>query len=62
MVVGGETQALWLTTDMWYSKTVSIDRWRPAGGVFQEDEQTVRRREARQKRHAATLSRSGYDL
>ena len=62
VVVGGETQALWLTTDMWYSKTVSIDKWRPAGGVFKEDEQTMRRREARQKRHAATLSRSGYDL
>lgn len=62
VVVGGETQALWLTTDMWYSKTVSIDKWRPKGGVFKEDEETVRRRYARQKRHAAALSRSGYDL
>ena len=46
VVVGGETQALWFTTDMWYSKTVSIDRWRPRSGVFEEDEQTVRRRRA----------------
>jgi hypothetical protein len=60
VVVGGETQALWLTTDMWYSKTVSVDRWRPEGGVFKEDEQSARRRAARQKRHAAALSRSGY--
>ncbi|OFW59846.1 MAG: hypothetical protein A2133_07335 [Actinobacteria bacterium RBG_16_64_13] len=61
VVVGGETQAMWLTTDMWHTKTVSIDRWRPAGGVYQEDEQTLRRRAARQKRHATALSRSGYD-
>jgi hypothetical protein len=60
VVVGGETQALWLTTDFWYSKTVSVDRWRPKSGVFQEDEQTVRRRKARQERHAAAISRSGY--
>jgi hypothetical protein len=62
LVVGGETQALWLTTDFWYSKTVSVDRWRPEGEVFHEDEETVRRRQARQKRHAAALSRSGYCL
>jgi hypothetical protein len=62
VVVGGETQALWLTTDFWHSKTVSVDRWRPKGGVFQEDEETVRRRAARQKRHAAALNRSGYKL
>ena len=60
VVVGGETQALWLTTDMWHSKTVSVDRWRPKGGVFKEDEQAARRRLARQKRHAAALGRSGY--
>ena len=60
VVVGGETQALWFTTDMWYSKTVSIDRWRPPSGVYQRDEQAVRRHQARQKRHAAALSRSGY--
>ena len=62
VVVGGETQALWFTTDMWHTQTLSVDRWRPKEGVFREDEQTVRRREARQKRHAAALTRSGYDL
>jgi len=62
VVVGGETQALWFTTDMWHTQTLSVDRWRPKEGFFQEDEQTVRRRRARQKRHAAALSRSGYDL
>ena len=61
VVVGGETQAMWLTTDMWHTKTLSIDKWRPARGVYEEDEQTARRRAARQKRHAAALSRSGYD-
>jgi hypothetical protein len=61
IVVGGETQALWLTTDMWHTKTVSIDKWRPKSGVYQEDEQAVRRRQARRKRHAAALSASGYD-
>ena len=62
VVVGGETQALWLTTDMWHSKTMSVDRWRPESGAFKEDPQVVRRREARQKRHAAALSRSGYEV
>jgi hypothetical protein len=62
VVVGGETQALWLTTDMWHAKTVSVDKWRPKGGVFKEDEQAARRRYAREKRHAAALSRSGSDL
>jgi hypothetical protein len=60
VVVGGETQALWLTTDFWYSKSMSVDRWRPKTGVFALDEREVRRREARQKRHAAALSRTGY--
>jgi hypothetical protein len=61
VVVGGETQALWLTTDMWHTKTVSIDKWRPKSGVYKEDEQGARRRHARQKRHAAVLTASGYD-
>jgi hypothetical protein len=61
IVVGGETQALWLTSDMWHTKTVSIDKWRPKSGVYQEDPQAVRRRQARQKRHAAALKASGYD-
>jgi len=62
IVVGGETQALWLTTDMWHTKTVSIDKWRPKSGAYKEDERTARRRQARQKRHAAAISASGYDL
>ena len=62
IVVGGETQALWLTTDMWHTKTVSIDRWRPSEGIYKEDEPSARRRFARQKRHAAALKASGYDL
>jgi hypothetical protein len=61
VVVGGETQALWLTTDMWHTKTVSIDKWRPKTGVYKEDEHSARRRYARQKRHAAALNASGYD-
>lgn len=61
VVVGGETQALWLTTDMWHTKTVSIDKWRPKEGAYREDEQAARRRFARQKRHAAALKASGYD-
>jgi hypothetical protein len=61
IVVGGETQALWLTTDMWHTKTVSIDKWRPKSWVYEEDENTARRRHARQRRHAAALSASGYE-
>ena len=60
VVVGGETQALWFTTDMWYTKTVSIDKWRPKSGIYEEDEKAKRRRQARQKRHAAALKASGY--
>lgn len=62
VVAGGETQALWLTTDMWHTGSVSIDRWRPESGVYREDERAARRREARRKRHAAALKASGYDL
>jgi hypothetical protein len=62
LVVGGETQALWFTTDMWHSKTVSVDRWRPKDWVFKEDERAIRRREARQKRHADIYKRSGYQF
>jgi len=61
IVVGGETQALWFTTDMWHTKTVSIDKWRPESGIYKEDEQASRRRHARQKRHAVALNASGYD-
>ena len=61
IVVGGETNPLWLTTDMIYSQTVSVDKWRPKTGVYKQDELAARRRYARQKRHAATVSSSGYD-
>jgi hypothetical protein len=47
---------------MWHTQTVSIDKWRPKTGVFEEDEKTVLRRQARQKRHAAALKASGYDI
>jgi hypothetical protein len=60
VVVGGETQTLWLTTDFRYSKTVSVYRWRPKSGVYAVDEEAIRRRDARQKRHGAALGRSGY--
>ena len=33
VVVGGETNALWLTTDFVYTQSVSVDKWRPKGGV-----------------------------
>ena len=62
VVVGGETQALWFTADMALTQTLSIDKWRPTTGVYQKDEQAERRRYARQKRHAAAINASGYDL
>jgi hypothetical protein len=62
VIVGGETQALWFTTDMVCSQSLPIDKWRPKSGVYQEEEQAARRRYARQKRHAAALGASGYDL
>ncbi len=60
IVAGGETQAMWITTDMWHTKTVPVDPWRPRSGVYGEDEQSARRRSARLKRHAAALKASGY--
>jgi len=33
VVVGGETNPLWLTTDFLYTQSSSIDKWRPAGGI-----------------------------
>jgi hypothetical protein len=29
VVVGGETNPLWQTTDLWYVKSASVDKWRP---------------------------------
>jgi len=61
VVVGGETNPLWLTTDFFYTQTVSVDKWRPKSGMYQEDASAARRRYARQKRHAANTNASGYD-
>ena len=33
VVVGGETNPLWLTTDFLYTQSASVDKWRPKGGV-----------------------------
>ncbi len=33
VVVGGETNPIWLTTDFLYTQSASIDRWRPKGGL-----------------------------
>jgi len=33
IVVGGETNPMWMTTDFTYTRTVSIDKWRPEGGL-----------------------------
>ena len=33
IVVGGETNPLWLTTDFLYTQSASVDKWRPKGGV-----------------------------
>ena len=62
VVVGGETNPLWLTTDFFYTQTVSIDKWRPKSGIYQEDATAARRRLARQKRHNANTNASGYDV
>jgi hypothetical protein len=61
VVVGGETNPLWFTTDMFYTQTVSVDKWRPKSGVYQEDELAARRRYGRQRRHSAALNASGYE-
>jgi hypothetical protein len=33
VVVGGETNPLWLTTDFLYTQSASVDKWRPKGGA-----------------------------
>jgi hypothetical protein len=33
VIVGGETNPLWLTTDFLYTQSVSVDKWRPKGGI-----------------------------
>jgi hypothetical protein len=41
VVVGGETNPLWLTTDFLYTQSASIDKWRPQGGI-RRDERPLR--------------------
>jgi hypothetical protein len=41
VVVGGETNPMWITTDFAYTRTVSIDTWRPKNGL-QRDERPLR--------------------
>ncbi|HTW22317.1 MAG TPA: UGSC family (seleno)protein [Candidatus Baltobacteraceae bacterium] len=33
VVVGGETNPMWITTDFAHTQSVSIDKWRPKGGL-----------------------------
>ena len=41
LVVGGETNPLWLTTDFFYTQSASVDKWRPKGGI-RRDERPLR--------------------
>ena len=36
LVVGGETNPTWITTDFTYTQSVSIDRWRPKRGLHRD--------------------------
>ncbi len=33
LVVGGETNPMWITTDFMYTRSVPVDKWRPACGI-----------------------------
>ena len=33
LVVGGETNPMWITTDFTYTRSASVDKWRPKGGI-----------------------------
>lgn len=33
IVVGGETNPMWITTDFAHTRSMSIDKWRPKGGI-----------------------------
>lgn len=46
LVVGGETNPMWITTDFGYNRSASIDAWRPKDGL---------RRDARPLRMPAPL-------
>jgi hypothetical protein len=37
VVVGGEMNPLWLTTDFLYTQSASVDKWRPQGGIRRDD-------------------------
>jgi hypothetical protein len=41
VIVGGETNPLWLTTDFTYTQSASVDKWRPKGGI-QRDAKPLR--------------------
>jgi hypothetical protein len=41
VVVGGETNPLWLTTDFVYTQSSSVDKWRPTGGI-RRDARSIR--------------------
>jgi hypothetical protein len=41
LVVGGETNPLWLTTDFVYTQSSSVDKWRPKGGI-RRDARSIR--------------------
>lgn len=41
LVVGGETNPMWITTDFTYTRSVSIDKWRPKCGI-RRDAQPLR--------------------
>lgn len=36
VVVGGETNPMWITTDFAYTRSVSIDNWRPKSGLARD--------------------------
>jgi hypothetical protein len=37
VVVGGEMNPLWLTTDFLYTQSASVDKWRPKGGIRRDE-------------------------
>jgi hypothetical protein len=41
VVVGGETNPMWITTDFIHTRSVSVDHWRPKCGI-RRDAQPLR--------------------
>jgi hypothetical protein len=33
LVVGGETNPMWITTDFIYTRSAAVDKWRPKRGI-----------------------------